>query len=93
MQNVPEKFRAGQREAPIHVVSKNNDLIILLLRSFFLWIGGAIMHDTFCWLKADFNKVFERVLSDNGGNPVACINCFWRHDEERRTNGEKNWPV
>ena len=37
------------------------------------------MHNTLCEEVPDFDKVFEGALSDDGGDPVACIDCLWRH--------------
>ena len=49
------------------------------------------MHDTLCGQVSDFDKVFECAFSDNGGNPIACIDCFWQHCEERKPKGKENF--
>lgn len=42
------------------------------------------MRDILFWQISDFDKIFKHALSDNGGNPVARIECLWRHCEERK---------
>ena len=56
LQNVPEKFRAGQREAPVHVVSKNDDFAILRLRFFFARVKIMVMHHALGGQIPDFEK-------------------------------------
>ena len=47
------------------------------------------MHNTLCEEVPDFDKVFEGALSDDEGDPVACIDCLWRHCEEIKPKGKK----
>ena len=39
----------------------------------------------------DFEKVLKSALGDDGGDPIACIDCFWRHGEERKPNGKEKF--
>ena len=48
VQNVPKEFRAGWREAPVHMVSKNDDFAIFRLRFFPARVRSMVMHDTLC---------------------------------------------
>ena len=91
VQNISEKLRAGWWEAPVHVISEYNDFAILWLRYFFAWFRGTIMHNTLCGQVPDFDKIFEWALGDDRGNPIACIDCLWRHCEERKPKGKERF--
>ena len=49
------------------------------------------MHHTLGWQIPDFDKVLKCALGDDGGDPVACIDCFWRHGEKRKPNRNKKF--
>ena len=75
------------------MVSKNDDFAVFRLRSFFARVRSTVMHHTLGGQISDFDKILKCALGDDGGDPVASIDCFWWHGEERKPNGRKILPV
>ena len=93
VEDLSEELWAGQWEATVHVVSKNDHLTISRIGPFFFWVRGTVRHDSFRWQKSYGEELFQTFLSYGWGNPVTDGWCFGRPDVQRRTEKKSNMPV
>lgn len=71
VQNITEEFWPGWWEAPVYVISKNDNLILLWLRSSFIWVWNTPVNDIVCWQDARFNIIIKHFFCDDGRDPIT----------------------
>ena len=81
VRDISKEFRAGWREAPVHMISKYNNFSVLRLTFLFARVRNTVMHHTLIWQISRGDEILQGVHSDYGGNPDAGRDCFGRHGE------------